>query len=184
MTKTNRRIVSDASAIITLERVTTLQTEHCTNGADLLRLYFKKVLVPEVTMHEIYRKNFSSASDYLDHYELTDIVTVAPVEADSDLPFLHRYKDKKRPPLYKGEIYAISLARNEQLPILLDDTDPAKDAFSMGLKVSNMGYETVRAYRNGLLSKKDAEYIIAALAHARAYSSTVCTQILGLLNTS
>lgn len=170
------RIVTDASVIISLERVLPVGT-----GVEHLRKLFGQVLIPERAMDEVTRFHGISAETYCQKFNYGSLLQVVSVEVDQSLPDMQRLYDAKKDHDFEGEAYAISLALREGLRILLDDTTGISVALKNGLRPYNLGTATLRAFQKGNITQEEAETLLRAGHTINMYPQKLYEQYLGLL---
>ena len=135
-----RIIVSDTGPIITLEKLT--------NGFDFIRLLFDELLVPPTVFIELSQGRFQSGDEYLERFQVVELIRIVECKEISDLPDIHR--------LDQGEMESISLAYQMKLPLLIEETIGRQIALNAGLKISGIAGQIIRANREGIIEKGDA----------------------------
>lgn len=170
------RIVTDASVIISLERLSPQGI-----GSELLQKLFGQILIPEKAMQEVTRFHKIPTEEYMRRYRLDSFLRVVPVQVDTALQDIQRLYDGKRDVDYEGEAYAITLAVHEGLRILLDDVTGISVALKNGLKPYNLGTATLRCFSKGLLTQTEAERLLLEGHSINMYSQKVYQQYLTIL---
>jgi predicted nucleic acid-binding protein len=132
----NTIIASDAGPLITLERLE--------NGFDFLNKVYKEVIVPQSVFDEVLvkKEDFYNKLRYAGKIE---VVQVTKVEEIPNIELLHQ-----------GEIDAISLAYQQKLPLLIEESLGRDSAKKMGIKRSGIGGVILKAYKSKLIDKQDA----------------------------
>ena len=138
------RVVSNTGPIISLE--------HLADGFDLLRLLFAQVLIPEQVLQEL-AYGLGTPQAYLEKYQLTNLVQVVRVHSP----------DSERAGLDPGETYAITLALQENLPILLEDRMARRLADKKGLKVTGIAGCIKMAHDRVLITTEKARALLDEL---------------------
>ena len=147
-------IVSDATALIVLfdlERV------------DLLENLFEKIYLPEAVHREL---TFQGAPELSDHFEI-----VAPKESELLATLKHL--------LDPGESEAIALAKERNLPLIIDEKKGRKIARSLDLKIIGLLGVIYLNVKRGHLDRKEAEeFIESAMDHGYRISSALVEEML------
>ena len=162
---TNNIVVSDATPLIALEKIA--------NGFDFIKKVYHKILVPRQVLEEIAQKE-SSESAYLLKHALHDLIEEKnPVN-------IAIFSENQA--LDDGEKYAIALAVEENLPILIHERKGRKVARELNLKVTGIAGEVLRAYKNGIIEKSEAVSLINHLYSASQINNYVYRQIISAIN--
>ena len=136
-----RLVVSDTGPLISLERIE--------NGFVFVRGLFDNIIVPHAVLEEVSRGQFSSTAEYLQNYRIEDLIDVKEPDQTISLPGLNR--------LHKGEKDAILLARELDLPLLIEETIGRQIAKASNLIISGIAGVVLRAYRENMISLGEAE---------------------------
>lgn len=145
-----RRIISNTGPLISLEKLT--------NGYEFIRRLYETIFVPPSVLFEIAHDQYASPTDYLAYYGITDLICVRAVTVSRRWPELER--------LHDGEKEAILLGLELNLPLLIEETMGREIAGSCGIHVSGIAGQILKAYREGLISGKDAEEKLTQLYSA------------------
>lgn len=136
-----RRVVSDAGPLISLENLR--------GGYLFIRHLYDRIIVPPVVLEEVARGRHASVNSYLSDYKVGDLVGVQTTTSVANLP--------ERDRLYAGEAEVISLALELKLPLLIEETAGRRVAQAVGLSISGIAGQIIRAFRLGSLKGKLAE---------------------------
>lgn len=128
-------IVSDTGPLITLEKLT--------DGYKFISKIYDRILVPTIVTQELYRGEFSSWSAYERHYGLSDLIEVTNPTSDSTLSAVQL--------LDEGEKQAIELAYEQNLPLLIEEEKGRNLAQSLGLQISGIAGQILKAYREEII---------------------------------
>jgi predicted nucleic acid-binding protein len=168
-------VVCDASPIISLERIT--------NGFAFLEDLFDKVHIPEKVMEEVIKKPPfpppHSIEAYLKYFNLENIVEIHSNAVDKTIPGILIFQTPSLD--FKGEAYSITLARDLNLPVLFDDKQPRNFAVRLGLQPTNIGFQAVRAFQQGIIPQTRAKFIINALFTAGVFDTKQYLVLLSYL---
>jgi predicted nucleic acid-binding protein len=168
-------VVSDASPIISLERVT--------NGFSYLHDLFDKVHIPEKVMDEVIKKPPfpppHTFETYLDFFNISDIVEIHLNRVDNTIPGILIFQTPSLD--FKGEAYSITLARDMNLPLLVDDKQPMNLAAGIGLQPTNIAFQAVKSYQNGNITQGYARVIVNSLFSAGVFDSKLYSVLLTYL---
>lgn len=145
-----REIASDTGPLITLEKLSA--------GHRFIRLLYEKIIVPPTVLDELVQGHFVSSQAYLGHYGIEDLLEVVPVRGDREMPggdFLDA-----------GERDAIQVALEQGLPLLIEEEAGRQHARSLGLQISGIAGQIVKAFRAGLISNREAQEKLRELLDA------------------
>lgn len=134
------RIVSTTGPLISLEKMS--------HGHDLIRRLYDKIVVPPVVLDEIASGLCDDTKTYLAHYGITDLIEVCEVSLRQAVPEAER--------LHEGEIQAIQLALELKLPLLIEETVGRRVARGLGIHISGIAGQIVKAFRQGIISAAEA----------------------------
>lgn len=162
MTNSKEIVVSDASPIISLERIP--------QGHLYLTKLFSKVYIPHKAMSEITRKPPRTFEEYLVYYNISEVIEVVNCEIEKTISDIETLFDFKKDKDYEGEAYALSYASQKDLRILLDDKKPIAIAKKNGIKFYNLGTYTLRAYKKSLITRMEAIEMLDNFRKANVYS--------------
>jgi uncharacterized protein len=154
------RVVSNTGPFISLERIP--------NGFRLLRLLYDRVLIPDEVLGEL-AFGLGTPREYLEKYDLHDIVAVMGVGAD----------DPSLAQLDLGEKHAIALALRENLPVLLEDRVARRIAEEKGLRVSGVAGIIKCAFEQNLISSSEAVESLSLLMMSNRLPKKVFLAVVG-----
>ena len=136
-----RSIVSDTGPLISLERIE--------DGYAFVRRLYDNIILPHAVLEEVSRGQFNSSAEYLQYYRIEDLIDVKEPDQTISLPGLNR--------LHQGEKEAILLARELDLPLLIEETIGRQIAKASNLVISGIAGVVLRAYRENIISIAEAE---------------------------
>ena len=136
-----RETVSDTGPLITLEKLG--------DGFRFIRLLYDKIIIPHAVLDELAQGQFLSPQAYLEHYEIKDLLEVVEAQGDLKVPGIEV--------LDTGERQAIQTALERRLPLLIEEEAGRQCARSLGLQISGIAGQIVKAFRAGLISSNEAE---------------------------
>jgi predicted nucleic acid-binding protein len=136
-----RQIVSNTGPLISLEKLA--------QGYAFIRRLYDKVLIPPAVLEEVAVGQFATPEDYLQHYGISDLIEVRMVSQPHALPEAER--------LHEGETQAIQLALELQLPLLIEETVGRRVAQSVGLQISGIAGQVLKALRQDIIAATVAQ---------------------------
>ena len=136
-----RQIVSNTGPLISLEKLN--------RGYDFIRRLYDKLVIAPAVLEEVAAGQFVTPEDYLQHYAISDLIEVRTVSQLRELPEVER--------LHEGETQAIQLALELQLPLLIEETVGRRVAQSVGLQISGVAGQILKAFRQGIISATEAQ---------------------------
>lgn len=133
-------IVSNTGPLITLEGLS--------GGFDLLRKLYDRVLIPPAVLKEVSAPDhYPSGAAFLEQHSVVDFLIVqTPQQYLPDITNLD-----------EGEVAAISLSYEQQLPLLIEERAGRNIAHRKGLRVSGIAGQVLVAYKRGLISFNRAQ---------------------------
>lgn len=151
--------VADTGALVSLEKIS--------DGFVFIRQIYDKIYVPPQVLTEA-AYHYSSASAYLEDHNITDFIVV---EKTKEAPnFLRR--------LDLGERYAISLAIQKNEVLLIEEFKGAREAVDQGVSVSGISGQVVLAYRENIVTRDEAIFLLQELCHHSRISLSLYEHIL------
>ena len=141
------RAVSDTGPLISLEKLT--------DGFLFMRQRYDVLVVPPAVLDELSFR-YDSHEAYLQHYGLLDLVVVQTPPADVVLP-------QHAEDLHRGETEAIRLALALQWPLLIEEKQGRHVARAVGLNISGIAGEIIRAHRDGDLEQTQTRAMLNEL---------------------
>ncbi len=136
----DREAVSDTGPLITLEKMS--------GGYRFIRLLYDRIIVPRTVIDELAQGQFLSPQAYLEHYGIEDLLEIVDVRNSQGLPGGDLLDD--------GEREAIQTALERGLPLLIEEEAGRQCARSLGLQISGIAGQVVRAFRIGLIPGQEA----------------------------
>lgn len=164
----DRQVVSDTGPLISLEKLG--------DGYRLLRLLYDKVLIPPSVLAELIHGQFVDEHAYAEHYGISDFLQVVEVQSKHALPEGER--------LDPGETDAIQLALERDLPLLIEEEAGRRSAQQLGLHISGIAGQILKAFRNGMLPLAEAETMLRELLDAGRINKTIHEGLNRALQTS
>jgi len=159
-----RRIVSDTGPLISMENLS--------GGARMMRQLYDQIIVPPAVLAEVsYHED--RTEDYLKRYGLTELVVVQEANSDRSLPGIDR--------LHEGEIQAIRLALELELPLLIEEAAGRHAAQEAGCSISGMAGQVVKGHREGLLTAEEARSMLEALVRHRRINERIYERLVAAL---
>ncbi|MCX6048951.1 MAG: hypothetical protein NT075_27950 [Chloroflexi bacterium] len=92
------------------------------------------------------------------HYDIADLIE------ERSVPIVHPALHSSL--LHPGESEAIQLAQQLNLPLLIEETAGRTVAQSLGIHISGIAGQIIKAFRLGLITRNDALTMLAELLHA------------------
>lgn len=142
-------VVCDAGPLISLEKIP--------GGFAFMQKLYGKILVPEAVLGEV-AYHYASPADYLWQHKIEHFLDVRIVQVQPDLPGLKL--------LDEGEKHALSLAKEVNGHILIEEKYGRRSAQEMGLRYSGIAGQVMKAVRLGVLSREDGMEKIRLLYEA------------------
>jgi predicted nucleic acid-binding protein len=137
----DREIASDTGPLITLEKLS--------DGYRLIRLLYDKIVIPRAVLDELTQGQFLSPQAYLKHYGIEDLLEVVENRTDLEVPGVEL--------LDAGEREAVQTALERGLPLLIEEEAGRQCARSLGLQISGIAGQIVKAFRAGLIPGQEAQ---------------------------
>jgi len=135
-----RQIVSNTGPLISLEKLSL--------GYAFIRGLYDKLIIPPVVLEEVAAGQFATPNEYLRHYDIFDLIEVRTMSQPRELSEAER--------LHEGERQAIQLALELQLPLLIEETAGRRVAQSVGIEISGIAGQILKAFRQGIFSATEA----------------------------
>ncbi len=132
--------------------------EKLRGGYDFIRVLFDEIIVPPRVLEELAHSLFDPASLYLHHYNIVDLITVQKTSGVQ--------KEFTSARLHEAEIQAMSLALEQDLPLLIEETEGRRVAQELGLHISGIAGQILRAFREDFIDKSFAQRLLRELLEA------------------
>lgn len=149
-------VVSDTGPLISLERLP--------NGYGFIRLLYQRIIIPTRVAAELTRGAGRSIDDYLERYGIGDLFEVRPPAV---APVIHTAVSAVEPldfsALHDAERDAIAIAITTGLPLLIEETAGRQIAQGLGVAVSGIAGQVVKAHRLALIDGQQAESYLRGL---------------------
>lgn len=163
-----QQIVSNTGPLISLEKLN--------QGYDFIRCLYEKLIIPPAVLDEVAAGQFVDPQEYLHHYNIIDLVEVRPVSQTPVISGVER--------LHDGEIQAIQLALELQLPLLIEETVGRRVAQSMGIRVSGIAGQIITAFQQNSISATDAHDKLNELFRAGRINQKIYDALLDAISTA
>jgi predicted nucleic acid-binding protein len=160
-----REIASDTGPLITLEKLS--------DGHRFIRLLYDKVVIPRTVLDELAQGQFVSPQAYLEHYGTEDLLEVVETSGDLAVPGAEL--------LDAGEREAIQIAMERALPLLIEEEAGRQCARSLGLQISGIAGQVVKAFRAGLISSREAQDKLRQLFEKGRINRKIHTELAGAI---
>ncbi len=138
----------------------------------MTRLY-DKVIIPPAVFEEVAAGQFATPSEYLQHYSISDLFKVRTVSQPCVLPEAER--------LHAAETKAIQLALELQLPLLIEETVGRRVAQSVGIQISGVAGQILKAFRQGLIAATEAQDKLSELLRGGRINRRIYEALLASL---
>ncbi|KJR43934.1 hypothetical protein MCHI_000161 [Candidatus Magnetoovum chiemensis] len=133
-------IVCDTGPLISLEKIK--------DGYNFIRKLYKKILLPYKVLEEVSQSVFSIPQEYINAYNIQDLIEVRNPSKSMQLSNIEQ--------LHIAEAQAIALALELDCPLLIEETIGRDIAFSIGLKISGIAGQVIKAYKQKIIDKYEA----------------------------
>lgn len=161
-----RQIVSDTGPLISLEKLS--------QGYDFIRQLYDKLIIAPAVLEEVAAGQFATPEEYLQHYGISDLIEVRTVSQPHELPEAER--------LHEGETQAIQLALELQLPLLIEETIGRRIAQSVGIQISGIAGQIIKALRQDLIAATEAQNKLSELLRAGRMTRKIYETLLASLS--
>ena len=160
-----RSIVSNTGPLISLEKLP--------DGFRFIRLLYDKIIVPSSVIEELTEGQFSSRESYITHYNIGDLLEIIDVEDSGPISELEL--------LDRGEREAIVLSVKYKLPLLVEEEKGRLTAQKLGLKISGIAGQVLKAFRLKLIGDREAIEKIDDLYRAGRINKKIHAGILTVI---
>jgi predicted nucleic acid-binding protein len=160
-----RRIVSNTGPLISLEKLR--------QGYDFIRQLYDTIIIPPSVLDEVAAGQFATPHAYLQHYGIVDLLEVQGVSRSEQLPEAAR--------LHSGEAQAIQLARELALPLLIEETVGRRVARGLGIAISGIAGQILKAFRQGNLTAQEARDKLLELLQAGRINRKIYEALLAAI---
>ena len=160
-----RRIVSNTGPLISLEKL------H--RGYDFIRLLYDTIIIPPGVLNEVAEGQFATPHAYVQHYGIVGLIQVHSVSRRERLPEAAR--------MHVGEVQAIQLALELALPLLIEETVGRRVAQGMGLSISGIAGQVLKAFRQGAITAQEARSKLRELLQAGRINRKVHEALLAVI---
>lgn len=125
-------------------------------------------------LEEVAAGQFTTPGGYLQHYGISDLIEVRTVPQPRELLEAER--------LHEGETQAIQLALELQLPLLIEETVGCRVAQSVGIQISGIVGQILKAFRQGSISAPEAQAKLSELLRAGRINRKIYEALLAALS--
>lgn len=160
-----RRIVSNTGPLISLEKLR--------QGYDFIRQLYDTIIIPPGVLDEVAAGQFATPQAYLQHYGIVDFIAVQAVSQSERIPEVAR--------LHVGEAQAIQLARELTLPLLIEETVGRRVAQELGIPLSGIAGQILKAFRQGILTAQEARNTLLELFQAGRINRKIYEALLAVI---
>ena len=126
------------------------------------------------TREEVAAGQFATPQAYLQHYGIVDLIAAQTVSQRERLPEGAR--------LHVGEAQAIQLARELALPLLIEETVGRRVAQGLGISISGIAGQILKAFRQGLLTAQEARKKLLELFQAGRINRQIYEALLAVIS--
>lgn len=156
----SRVIVCDTGPLISLEKLT--------GGYAFIRKLYDRLLIPPTVLRELVQGQFENADAYLDHFNVADLFHVEHPTADAP---------PETASLDEGERQAIALALERRLPLLIEEEAGRTVARHLGLRISGIAGQLLKAVRVNVLPTAEASAKLDQLHRAGRINQRVFSAV-------
>jgi predicted nucleic acid-binding protein len=160
-----RRIVSNTGPLISLEKLR--------QGYAFIRQLYDTVIIPPGVLGEVAEGQFATPHAYLQHYGIVDLIEIHAVSQRERLPEVARW--------HVGEAQAIQLARELALPLLIAETLGRRVAQGLGIAISGIAGQILKAFRQGSLTAQEARDKLLELFQAGRMNRRIYEALLAVI---
>ena len=160
-----RRIVSNTGPLISLEKLQ--------QGYAFIRQLYDTIIIPVGVLQEVAEGQFATPHAYLQHYGIVDLIEVQVVSQSEQLPEAAR--------LHLGEAQAIQLARELALPLLIEETVGRRVARGLGIAISGIAGQILKAFRQGSLTAQETRDKLLELLQAGRINRKIYEALLAAI---
>jgi len=160
-----RRIVSNTGPLISLEKLR--------QGYEFIRQLYDTIIIPPGVLDEVAEGQFVAPHAYVQHYGIVDLIEVQTVSWSERLPEAAR--------LHIGEAQAIQLARELALPLLIEETVGRRVARGLGIPISGIAGQILKAFRQGSLTAQEARNKLLELLQAGRINRNIYEALLAII---
>jgi hypothetical protein len=153
-TTSPRQIVCDTGPLISLEKIT--------GGYRFIGRLYDQLIVPPAVMDELVAGQFETEDAYLRHFHVEDLIVAKRLVARSSTGEI----EDKTKHLDKGERQAIRLAGEMEVPLLIEEEAGRRVARDLGLHISGIAGQILKAVREEAISVDEASSKLAELRRA------------------
>ena len=160
-----RRIVSNTGPLISLEKLR--------HGYDFIRQLYDTIIIPPGVLPEVAEGQFATPHAYVQRYGIVDLIEVHAISRSEQLPEAAR--------LHSGEAQAIQLARELTLPLLIEETAGRRVARGLGISISGIAGQILKAFRQGSLTAQEARNKLLELLQAGRINRKIYEALLAAI---
>lgn len=143
-------LVTDTGPLISLERLD--------GGYAMMRRMYRRIVAPPAVLKEIVFGQSITSQLYLERYQIADFVyEQAPNSLQQGIPWQND--------LHIGELEAISLAQQLQLPLLIEEAVGRRVAQELHIPFSGIAGQVLKAKRLSILTRQESYSMLEQLLH-------------------
>lgn len=143
-------LVTDTGPLISLERLD--------GGYEFMRQMYRRIWAPPAVLREIALGQSATPQIYLEQYAITDFVYE---QAPLTLPHNISWQSD----LHPGELEAIALAQELDLPLLIEEAAGRKAAQELHIPFSGIAGQILKAARLSILTRQQGYRMLEQLLH-------------------
>jgi predicted nucleic acid-binding protein len=134
---------------------------------------YDTIIIPPGVLDEVAEGQFATPQAYLQHYGIADLIEVHAVSQRERLPEVAR--------LHVGEAQAIQLARELALPLLIEETVGRRVAQQVGIAISGIAGQILKAFRQDSLTAQEARNKLLELFQAGRINRRIYEALLAVI---
>lgn len=161
-----QRVVSDAGPLISLEKLS--------GGYRFIAQLYEGIIVPPKVLEEIAQERYSQPQEYLKSHQISDLIEARTPSRIPELPESQR--------LHEGEVQAIALALELKLPLLIEETIGRRVALAVGIEISGIAGQILRACREEVIDRSTAQSLLGELLVGGRINRKIYLALLNALN--
>jgi len=153
-----------------------ISLEKLGDGFRILRLLYDRILIPPSVLAEVIHGQFIDEHAYMEHYGISGFLEVTQVQSQRALP--------ESELLDPGEIDAIRLALERNLPLLIEEEAGRRVAQQLGLQFSGIAGQILKAFRAEAIPSSEAQEKLRELLAAGRINKRIYETLSEVLRSS